>query len=76
MEKEQIQPIEADHADSLQDRDERVEDVEAVQHIHLKTIILLIVRFSLPHLADSRNMYPHEAMILTLIFSPHQGRCN
>lgn len=49
MEKEQIQPIEADHADSLQDRDERVEDVEAVQHIHLKTIILLIVRFFPPH---------------------------
>jgi hypothetical protein len=41
MEKEQTQQV--DQADSLHGRDERVEDVEPVQHVHLKTIVLLIV---------------------------------
>lgn len=47
MEKQQAQ--QTDQVDSLQEgRDERVEDVEVepVQHIHLKTIVLLIVSSS------------------------------
>jgi len=48
MEKQQTRQTDHDQMEgSLRGRDERVEDVESepVQHVHLKTIVLLIVSF-------------------------------
>lgn len=51
MEKQQTQQV--DQVDSLQQHDERFEDVELVQHVHLKTIVLLIV-------SSSQNIHDHR----------------
>lgn len=71
MEKQQTQPVQsqADHEETLDGHDGRVEDFEAVQHIHWKTIVLLIVRsITRPALTPAGIPRPLDYLaVLTLV---------